>query len=187
MRSQQKSKQVVLKADRKLFGQMILVAESRYLCMSEAMAHPLGPLPWSLANGDGSMRKTNKAALARELEKSASPAEVIPDPSVTVIDGMSIVQKMKGNDKTFSQVAESTLSHVLHEGAKSQRIDVIFDVYRDKSIKDGERDNRGADMSIQFRNIAPGHKIQQWRKLLCSPSNKASLIKFLLMSGRSLD
>ena len=68
-RSQQQSKQVVLKAERKLFGQMILVAESRDLCMSEVMAHPLGPLPWSLANGDGSMRKTNKAALARELEK----------------------------------------------------------------------------------------------------------------------
>ncbi|KAJ8416846.1 hypothetical protein AAFF_G00327240 [Aldrovandia affinis] len=35
-------------------------------------------------------------------------------------------------------------------------------------------------MRIQFRNIAPGHNIQQWRKFLCSPSNKASLIGFLV-------
>ena len=134
----------------------------------------------SLANGDGSLRKTNKAALARELEKSASPAEVIPEPSATVIDGMSIVQKMKGNDKTFSQLAESVLCHILHEGANSQRINVVFDVYREMSIKDAERLNRGAEMSIQFRNISPGHNIQQWRKLLSSPSSKASLIKFLV-------
>ena len=36
------------------------------------------------------------------------------------------------------------------------------------------------ETGLQFRNIAPGHSIQQWRKLLCSPSNKASLIKFLI-------
>jgi len=41
---------------------------------------------------------------------------------------MSLVQKLKGNDKTF---AETALSHVLHEGAKSSRIDVVFDVYKE--------------------------------------------------------
>jgi len=35
-------------------------------------------------------------------------------------------------------------------------------------------------MGIQFKNIAPGHKIQQWRKLLCSPANKTALIRFLV-------
>lgn len=71
------------------------------------------------------------------------------------------------------------MSHVLHEGAKSSRIDVVFDVYKETSIKDAERVKRGADTGIQFKNIASGHKIQQWRKLLSSPSNKTSLTKFL--------
>ena len=57
---------------------------------------------------------------------------------------------------------------------------MVFDVYREISIKNTERANRGADIGIQFRNIAPGHSIQRWRKLLCSSSNKASLIKFLV-------
>ena len=48
------------------------------------------------------------------------------------------------------------------------------------SIKHSERANRGADMGIQFKNMVSGHNIQQWRKLLCSAANKASLIKFLL-------
>jgi len=179
-RKQEQAKQVVLKADRNLFGHMILVAQSRDLNISDVLAHPLGPLPWALANGDGSLRKTNKAALARELEKNVSPAEVIPQPSATIIDGMSLVQKMKGNDQTFAQLAESVLLMVLHEGTQSQRIDVVFDVYKETSIKDAERCNRGASMAIQFKSIAPGHNIQQWRKLLCSSTNKANLIKFLV-------
>ena len=74
-----KAQDVVLKADRKLFGQMILVAESRKLHMRDVLSHPLGPLPWALANADGSLRKTNKAALATELEKNVASAEDIPD------------------------------------------------------------------------------------------------------------
>ena len=48
------------------------------------------------------MRKTNKAALARELEKQVLPAEAIPEPSAIIFDGMSLVQK---NDQTFAQLA----------------------------------------------------------------------------------
>lgn len=45
-----------LKADRRLFAQMIVIAESRNLQMKEVLSHPLGPLPWSLATPDGLMR-----------------------------------------------------------------------------------------------------------------------------------
>jgi len=48
------------------------------------------------------------------------------------------------------------------------------------SIKDAERSNSSAETGIQFQNIAPGHKIQQWRKLLCSLANKTALIRFLV-------
>ncbi|KAJ8378403.1 hypothetical protein AAFF_G00242910 [Aldrovandia affinis] len=141
---------VILQADRKLFAHMVLVAESRHLQMSDVLSHPLGPLPWALSNGDGTLRKTNKAVLARELEKQVLPAETIPGPFATIIDGMSLVQKMKGNDQTFSQRAASALTQILHEGARSQRIDVVFDVYQEDSIKNAERANRGCTTGIQF-------------------------------------
>ena len=64
-----KAQDLVLKADRNQFSHVILVAESRKVNIKDAFAHPLGPLPWTLADADGSLRKTNKAALARELEK----------------------------------------------------------------------------------------------------------------------
>ena len=115
-----------------------LVAESRKVNMRDVLAHPLGPLPWSLANADGSLRKTNKAALARELEKNVSPTEHIPTPSKCIIDGMSLVQKMNGDNRTFTQVAKSALMRVLQEGTQSERIDVVFDVYCQTSVKDAE-------------------------------------------------
>jgi hypothetical protein len=63
------AKGAILKASRKLLGQKILVAENRKLQMSDVLAHPLGLLPWALASSDGSLCKTNKTALGKELEK----------------------------------------------------------------------------------------------------------------------
>ena len=57
--SRMKGQNVVLKADRNLFCQMILVAENRCVNKEDVLAHPLGPLLWALAN---------VAALAKELE-----------------------------------------------------------------------------------------------------------------------
>lgn len=78
---------------------MIIAAQSRKLKMREVPAHPLRPLSFALASGDGSLRTTDKTAFARELEKSVTAAEEIPVLSTTIIDGMSVMQKMKGDDK----------------------------------------------------------------------------------------
>ena len=56
---------------------MLIIAQSRQLHMKDVPSHHLGPLLWALANGDGSLWKTNKAILTRELEKLASSAENI--------------------------------------------------------------------------------------------------------------
>ena len=174
-----KRNHIILKADRNLFGRMIIIAQSRALSIREVLAHPLEPIQWSLANGDGSLRKTNKAALARELEKTVSPADLIPKPSACIIDGMSLVHRLKGDGKSFAQPADSALTLALHEGTDSARIVVVFDVYRDTSIKNAERCNRGSTAGTQWKNIAPSHKILQWKKFLRTPENKISLIKFL--------
>ena len=88
--------------------------------------------------------------------------------------------KMKGDEKTFSQLAEASLTMILHEGVQSDCIDVVFDVYKEPSINGAERCNRSSGGAIQFSSIAPGHSIQQWRKLLGSSSNNASLVRFLV-------
>ena len=66
------AKEFFLKPDRTLFAQMIVIAEARQLSMKEVLSHPLGPLPWSLAAPDGSLKKTAKSSLAKELQKKCS-------------------------------------------------------------------------------------------------------------------
>ena len=55
--------------------------------MKDVLAHPLGPLPWALANTDGTLGKTNKVVLARELEKNVSAAEENPNPYAPSLTG----------------------------------------------------------------------------------------------------
>jgi len=156
------NKETVLKAHHKLFGHMVLIATSRKLDMKSVLAHPLGPLPWSLGNCDGTLKKTIKSTPARQLEKkTVSLAEAIPQPSTCIINGMSLVQKVHGDNKTFVEVSDAIFMSALRTGAESSRIDVVFDVYLDESIKNAERVNRGSDSGILFSNIVAGHKVKQ--------------------------
>ena len=170
---------MIIKADRSLFAQMILVAENRKLQISDVLCHPLGPLPWALASDDGSIRKNNKAALANELKKSVTPADTIPKPCARITDGMAVVQKLKGDHKTFAEIADTIMSMTLNEGHDSEHIDVVFDVYREESIKNAEREKRGSSTGHEFRSIKADHRIHQWRKFLTSSSNKTQLIQLL--------
>ena len=60
------------------------------------------------------------------------------------------MQKMNGNNKTFEHLAKSVMSLVLHDGSQSHRIDMVFNVYRETSIKNAERCIWGSSTAIQF-------------------------------------
>ena len=93
---------------------------------------------------------------------------------------MSAVQKMKGDKRTFEELAELMLVSVIGTCAGSERIDVVFDVYRQLSIKGAKRAMQGSEMGIRFTNIIPGHMIQQWRRLLFCDSSETKLISFMV-------
>ena len=126
------NQEVILRADRKLFAQMIIITESRNLQMREVLSHPLGPIPWSLATPDGLMRKTNKVPMAKGLQKNVQAADSIPQPSAFIINGRTLVQLLKGDQKTFAAVAVTLLRRVLNERGTSDRIDVVFGDYREE-------------------------------------------------------
>ena len=140
----------MLKADKNLFGMMAVISYSRNLDMKEVLSHPLGSIPWSLATADGTLRKTTKAVLSNNLEKESTPSEEIPENSSCIIDAMSLVQKIKGKQKTFKEVAETLFRKAMSEKVSCSRVDLVFDVYEEKSIKNAERRNRGDFVSFLF-------------------------------------
>ena len=66
------------------------------------MFFSLGPVPWALTAGEDALRKTEKAALANEIEKLAIATDCITMPTAYIMD--EIIQKHKGNLMTFQRL-----------------------------------------------------------------------------------
>ena len=99
--------------------------------------------------------------------------EQLPGNSASVIDGMKLVQRVKGDQGTFGDVATTVLSMALREGAESYRINVVFDTYRDNAIKNCERTLRGGEAGHQLQSITGTQLLKQWRRFLSTVSNQA--------------
>ena len=128
-------KEHTLKADRKLFGRLAVIA----LNMREVLTYPLGPLPWSLACTDGALAKTNKAKLAEVLERSTAPAVNDPECTAGIFDGMAVLKALKDISKSFAELYDRTLNNLLDVAKIAVRIDFVSDTYPVVSIKNAER------------------------------------------------
>ena len=151
--------------------------------MADVMCHPLGTMPWSLANAEGLLCKTTTAALAAALLKNVAQEQELPQESVTVIDGMSLVQNVTVNQENFGAVASS----VLNMGEKSKWIDIVFDTYRDVSIKDYERSVRGQQHGHELKNITSQQKVRQWQEFLKGEETKQALSTSWFVFGKEMN
>ena len=110
----------------------------RQIDMKIVFTYPLGPLPWSLADPYGLPGKTIKAKLSQQLEQRIPVTEKYPENATSIFDGMAVLQKSKiPSGATFHVVAERVFELVMSTG--SRRVDVVFDVYCEVSIKNVER------------------------------------------------
>ena len=73
---------------------MALITQSRKLEMRDVLSHPLRPLPWALADGDATMKKTNKAILSKHLESKVLLAEDVPHPHAALLNAMGLMHKL---------------------------------------------------------------------------------------------
>ena len=62
--------------------------------------------------------------------------------------------------------------------------DIVFDVYKENSIKTREREDRGEATGLTHGSIVVCHKIQWWRRLLRSSASKSALMKILCKAWR---
>ena len=82
---------------RRLFGNRVLVASS---CngYEESFEASFWPVTLGISNCDGTLKKTNKYTLARHIESRVASTKRIPLPSTCIIDGMSLVNKISGDN-----------------------------------------------------------------------------------------
>ena len=60
-------------------------------------------------------------------------------------------------------------------------VDVVFDVYKDISIKNIERSKRATGTKgVTYQNILPGYNVKNWNKILSVAANKTEVVRFLV-------
>jgi len=85
---------------------------------------------------------------------------MVSERRATIVDALGIVPKVHGEQVTFDELSDRILKQILTDGRGSERIDVVFDMHRDQSIKTAERLSRGSTQGIVFSQIKPGHRIK---------------------------
>ena len=174
-----KGKEILLKSTTDLFGKITIIAQKRSIDLKRLFQYPLGPLPLSLAAPDGTLKKSTKSVLLHKLEGKTEPVATIPADCALIVDGMACVRQMKTAKKTYSEFSSDLLKFIIVCSKTAKRIDVVFDVYIENSIKDVER-NRRSHGELSLKQIVPSAEIIQWNLLLSSNENKNKLISFIV-------
>ena len=101
---------------------------------------------------DGNLRKSPKSELALEVKQLLPEIpEVVAatqDPSVIVFDFMAYSRKVpvkKLNLRTYEDLSKNLWATFQRLSSNSKRIDIVFDIYLDGSIKQQERSRRGKE------------------------------------------
>lgn len=171
-----------------LFRRLLAVSKKRDVNLEQVLTHELAPLPPSLFNNDVTMRKTNKADLAKKLEANCEELQVL-EPSdkhntAYVIDGMALLQALdEAQFDTFDDLGHTIMKKICSllastQGVKS--VTLVFERYDvPLSIKQHERECRTGGESTPRYVIDGQRTVPNYRKFLKNTTNKLALSNFL--------
>ena len=128
------------------------------------------------------LRSTTKSALLPIVEKHGPPIYQPPVADTYVIDGSALIQMLKpeGNITTFEEYISNIVTpYVLRKATFYKRIDIVFDVYLEKSIKGSTRDKRGIGYRVEVSKQAFLPSQCGWSKFLRNGENKSTLFQMI--------
>ena len=169
------NKMLQIKAERNIFGQLVVLSVEHNIDLQVTLSYPLGPVPYALATADGMPAKTDKSKLLHHLESCIEPVTAPASEAVAqVIDGNATLYVLSPVPDNFQGVAETVFDRL----PKSARVDFVTDTYKDISIKSFERKRRGTSEKL----LISGPKTKtpkDWKVFMSNAENKAQLIKLL--------
>ena len=123
-------------------GRLAIIGMEKNIDLEYIFTYPLTPVPLSLFSPDGTMTRTDKSSLLRELEKRIVPSQ--PDTiDAAIIDGPYMLHLIAGKKTgTYSQLSRTFLLCAVR--LSKARVDIVFDNYQEHSLKDAERCKRNA-------------------------------------------
>ncbi|KAG0722479.1 hypothetical protein GWK47_044418 [Chionoecetes opilio] len=161
-----------------LFSRLYIACQSRDGDLDNFFRHENNAYPPALSQL-GKLRLGTKADLTYCLEKLCTSEGEPPTVDVIILDGAAIVNMLRPvGAKTVQDYATLVfLPYIKAQLAKSNRVDIIWDVYRQDSLKNTTREKRrkGVRRRVTTVNSIPGN----WHEFLRIDDNKAELFNFL--------
>ena len=146
--------------------------------MQEFFKHENQSHPASLSD-TGKLHTCQKSQLVEILEAQVNISAREPKGDAIIIDGSALINALPPrSSKTFDDYAkEEIIPKVESYGARYERVDVVFDVYKKSSLKSETRSKRGQGIRrrVTGTNKTPGN----WQSFLRDASNKTELFHFL--------
>jgi len=177
----------IINIDRQVYGRLLVISKDRDVDLKNVLSYELAPVPLSLANMDGSLRKTQKSNLLKELNMECNAQTVLPggnnDQTAYVIDLLAIIQMTsKGNLKTFGELSDVIATSVMAKFHFAFEVHVVPDRYDvEHSIKAGERSRRSQWRSIEVKIQGQDTKLPSClKRYLSNGKNKSNLLSFLV-------
>ena len=182
----QKSQVATIKEDCFLFSRLYIACQSREGNLEDFFKHENQPWPPALSKG-GALRPGNKADLLVELEAMARPVDTTPQVTAKILDGAVIVQMLSPrNSQTFEDYSKTVfMPYIEQQLEHAERIDIVWDVYIQGSLKAATIDKRGEGVR---RRVEPSSKMpSNWKSFLRVNENKTELFHLLAEEATSRD
>jgi hypothetical protein len=181
-----KQKVQAVNIDREIFSRLVVVSESRDIDLKELYSYELAQVPLALANLDGSMIKTSKSMLLKELEIDGKSTMTLPKAthnSAYIIDLLAVVQMLsKGTLATFGDLSDAIGGQILQKYQYANEVHIVPDWYdRKLSITSDERDRRTRGSAVEIRIKSRSTKLpSSLKSYLSNSKNKTNLLTCLV-------
>ena len=166
-KSDQKKVQVAaLKDDCALFSRVYISCQSRERNPQEFFKHENHQWPPSLAQASR-LREGQKSDLVKCMEKACVPTAESPEVDATILDGAVVVQMaFPGAARMLQEYADNVfMPYVMKQLQPVKRVDIIWDVNRQDSLKAATRERRG---SGTCKRVTSSPQIpKNWKFLTC--------------------
>ena len=179
-----KDKDKVIKYDKDLCQRFLAVPGSRKIDLQDVLSYQLCPVPLSIAQLNGSMRKAAKSNLLKELMIDINIPDHLPDHDLSSIiylnDLMVLVQLIqKEESKTFGDLTKVIAESVTSSSSFRSKIVLCPDRYdTEYSIKSFEREKRATASSRE--RVIYTERTPNFKEFLMNAKNKVSFISFVL-------
>ena len=181
--SKDMAKVTVLKEDCALFSRLYIACQNREGNLEDFFKFENQPWPPSLSQM-GQLRGGTKADLVKCLSDASSQTVEQSSVDAVILDGAVVVQMLQPTAvSTFEEYFDSVVApYILRQLEEVKRLDIVWDVYKDDSLKKVTREKRG---SGQRRKVLLSTRIpSDWKGFLRVDDNKDELFKLLATKVR---